>query len=190
MLIIHPIDPQIQQDVIAEVQRYIDTASSLYHQSFEPIDVVFDLRGKTAGMYRCHYEKKTIHNFLGRSIKQRQIRFNPWLFAKYFQDSWDNTIPHEVAHYVSDCLYDLRKIKPHGVEWKKLMIDFGAEPIVRANYDLAGIPVRQVRRYLYVCGCREVELTAYRHNKIQNGIQQYSCRHCFQPLVLKTTSDK
>jgi SprT protein len=183
---IQPIDDDQQQQVVSEAHRYIALASNLYQQQFSDIDIVFNLRGRAAGIYRCYYDQQSRSQILGRwlSKKRQQIRFNPWLFAKYPQDSWDNTIPHEVAHYITDCLYGLSKIKPHGVEWKKIMADFGAEPSVRANYDLAGIPVRRVQRYSYACDCREVELTAYRHKKIQSGIQEYRCRKCLQPLVL------
>ncbi|MEO0443701.1 MAG: SprT-like domain-containing protein [Pseudomonadota bacterium] len=177
-MIIQPIDLLQQDKVIAEVQRYIEMASSLYKKRFNTIDVVFNLRGRAAGIYRVYFKRDWL------KTKQQQIRFNPWLFAKYPEDSWQNTIPHEVAHYIADCLYGLDKIKPHGKEWQAVMLDFGAEPTVRADYDLSGIPVRQTRRYQYQCACRQVELSHYRHKKIQQGLQVYQCRDCYQPLSL------
>ena len=183
---ITPIPQQRQKDVIAETHRYIRLAESLYKRIFADVDVVFNLRGKTAGMYRCHFETSGYWQKKVRK-KYQQIRFNPWLFAKYDQDSWDNTIPHEVAHYISDCLYGLDQIKPHGIEWQNIMRDFNAEPLVRVRYDLSDIPTRKVRHYRYSCGCRTIELTAHRHNKIQNGSQEYLCRKCNNVLVLNTT---
>ncbi|MGH1485828.1 MAG: SprT-like domain-containing protein [Cellvibrionaceae bacterium] len=189
--IIEPIDEQQQQRVIAETHRYIGLASKLYQANFSPISIVFNLRGRAAGIYRCYYDNhSTKGRFLKKLLSQKQspqkqqIRFNPWLFAKYPEDSWDNTIPHEVAHYITDCRYGLSKIRPHGVEWKQTMRDLGAEPIVRADYDLSGIPIKRVQRYSYSCQCREVELTAYRHKKIQRGLQEYRCKDCLQSLVL------
>ncbi|MGH1440598.1 MAG: SprT-like domain-containing protein [Cellvibrionaceae bacterium] len=213
MQIISPINEGIQNNVVIEVQRYIDIASDLYQKKIPAIDVVFNIKGKAAGMYRCYYEKKSYEKkgyenknyqkngsekndskakryFSAASIqkwfpqKKRQIRFNPWLFAKYPQDSWNNTIPHEVAHYISDYLYDLKKIKPHGVEWKNIMQDFGAEPIVRGNYSLEGIPLRNMKRYDYRCACRKVALSSVRHRRVQNGQQEYRCRDCQEILVL------
>jgi SprT protein len=183
MLEIQPIEESQQRRVITEVQRYITVAADYYGQPFTAIEVVFDLRGRAAGIYRYFYEK----NGFSRgwlSKKQQQIRFNPWIFSKYPEDSWTNTIPHEVAHYIADCRFGLDKIKPHGLEWKQIMGDFGAEPKVRGDYSLEGIPTRRIHRYDYTCDCRSVELTAYRHLKIQRGIQQYHCRDCCQPLVL------
>lgn len=183
MIMIKPITAPRQQQVIAETHRYIRLAESLYQRRFADIEVLFNLRGKAAGMYRCYFEAGDYRRAWTRK-KRRQIRFNPWLFAKYEQDSWENTIPHEVAHYIADCLYGLQQIKPHGPQWRQIMVDFGAEPLVRAAYDLADIPTRKVSRYRYRCACRTVELSAYRHNKIQSGQQQYRCRDCGDMLVL------
>lgn len=199
MSIIQPITESMQGQVSAEVQRYVDMASTLYKQSFAPVEVVFNIKGRAAGIYRCFYKKADSQTNLGNaklgfawlpwsgsSTRKlcRQIRFNPWLFAKYPDDSWQNTIPHEVAHYISDCLFGLNNIKPHGVEWQKIMRDFGAEPIVRGDYSLDGIPVRKTRRYNYHCACRKVELTSIRHQRIQNGLQEYRCRDCREKLSL------
>ena len=192
MITIEPIDTARQVEATERVQYYIDLASSLYQQKIPAIDVVFNLRGKAAGMYRCfrpnNYARSSVLNVLSSSSStastRRQIRFNPWLFAKYPEDSYDNTIPHEVAHYISDCLYSLNNIKPHGSEWKMIMRDFGAVPNVRGKYTLEGIPVRNIRRYKYQCSCRQVGLTSHRHRKVRQGIQQYRCRDCRQVLVL------
>lgn len=199
MTLIQPICEQQQARVITEVQRYIALAAVHYDRSFENIEVVFNLRGRAAGIYRTYYDKNNDKNNNAKHDKRplfapwiapkrlrRQIRLNPWLFAKYPEDSWCNTIPHEVAHYVSDCLYGLNRIKPHGKEWRQIMQDFGAEPTVRADYDLTGIPVRRTRRYAYACDCRQVELSSYRHAKIQRGLQVYHCRDCLQPLMLQS----
>ncbi len=181
--LISPIDKSMQQAVIKEVDRYLSVASRLYEQSFDAIPVLFDLKGKAAGMYRVRRASPQLFSRKIDRDTQRVIRFNPWLFAKYPDDSWQNTIPHEVAHYLTDCLYGLRNIRPHGAEWKHIMQTLGAEPKVRANYDLSGIPVRQVKRYTYQCQCREVQLSGYRHQRILKGMQRYRCRDCQSELT-------
>jgi SprT protein len=191
-----PIDLARQHQVTDEVNRYLAIAESLYEQSIPTIPVLFDLKGKTAGMYRvktsrpiskARKNKNILSSIMSDVLalgatSERQIRFNPWLFTKYPEDSWSNTIPHEAAHYIADCLYGISRIRPHGNEWCKVMRDLGAEPIVRANYDLEGIPTRQIKRYPYQCSCRTVDLTAYRHKKIQAGRQRYRCRDCSAEL--------
>jgi SprT protein len=114
---------------------------------------------------------------------QRVIRFNPWLFGKYFDDNLRNTVPHEVAHYLCDCLYGMRTIRPHGKEWRALMRLLDAEPQVRHQYDLQGVPQRRQHRFAYRCGCRRHALSAQRHRRIQRGLGFYQCRHCGERLL-------
>lgn len=163
---VEPIDEARRHQVVARVSHYLALAERLFSRRFPVIPVSFDLRGRTAGMYRVK----------GR---QRMIRFNPWLFAKYPEDSFASTIPHEVAHYVADLLYGLGRIRPHGREWRVIMNAFGAEPSVTCRYDLAGIPAgRQVQRFSYRCGCRSHQLSSYRHNRVRQGQTLYHCRAC------------
>jgi len=197
-----PIHKEQQQRVVQEVNRYLRIAEAAYAREFADIPVLFDIKGKVAGMYRLRVAKAKARKsatWLSRvaraslsdlgnaadASEERCIRFNPWLFAKYPEDSWMNTIPHEVAHYVTDCLHGIQHIRPHGEEWREVMRAFGAAPTVRAHYDLAGIPIRRIKRYAYRCNCRTVQLSAYRHNKIQSGQQRYRCRECAAELVLQ-----
>ena len=167
---IEPISEFQMRQVEAATERCIEKASQLYGRCFDTITVDFDLKGKCAGMYQVK----------GRS---RRIRYNPWLFAKYFEDSLNDTVIHEVAHYVVDCLYGLRRVKPHGVEWKRVMVDLGAEPKATGSYDLTGIPVRQYAKFAYKCGCRTHKLTSLRHKKILKRRAQYRCQFCHGFLV-------
>ena len=130
--IIDPITEQQQRQVIAATHRCIDQASALYGREFKTVPVDFDLSGRCAGMYQVR----------GRA---RRIRFNPWLFAKYYQDSIGDTVIHEVAHYIVDSLYGLKRVKPHGAEWKKIMVDLGALPNTTGNYAVIFFPRRSPR---------------------------------------------
>lgn len=180
-MIIQPIDTATQRRVVDEVHRYIELCSHRYKTDIPNIDVRFDIKGRSAGMYKV--------KFTGRGFAkkaERVIRFNPWLFAKYFDDSWHNTIPHEVAHYVADCRFGLKNIRPHGVQWQAIMRDLGVEPTVTVDYDFTGIPLRQQARYRYRCGCREVALTATRHKRVVQGTQVYRCRDCGQTLMYQS----
>ena len=168
--IIDPISEQQQVQVIAATNRCIDQASTLYGREFKALPVDFDLSGRCAGMYQVR----------GAA---RRIRFNPWLFAKYFQDSIGDTVIHEVAHYIVDCLYGLKRVKPHGAEWKKIILDLGAVPKATGNYDLSGIPTRQYQHFAYSCGCRTHQLTIMRHRKIVKHRAVYRCQYCHGTLV-------
>ena len=110
--IIHPLNRGKQQLVIDETHTYFNKAKTLFNLKDDNLDIVFNLKGKAAGMYRV--KRKLFHN-------KKEIRYNPYIFSKYFDDNFKTTIPHEVAHYISDLIYGLRNIKPHGKEWKEIM---------------------------------------------------------------------
>jgi len=174
--IIHPLNNEKQQLVIQETQAYIKQAADLFKVKNATVDITFNLKGRAAGMYRVK-RKIFSHN--------REIRYNPYIFSKYFDDNFKTTIPHEVAHYISDLIYGLRNIKPHGREWKEIMQAFGADATVTAAYDLTGIPQRSKTLYTYQCSCREHQIGAIRHNRIEKKGGTYICSLCKQTLHFK-----
>ena len=164
-MIIQPIDNTLQQQVCTATRDYIDRAGDIYGLSIGSIPVSFDLTGRAAGMYRI-------------KSRHRSIRYNPYIFAKYFSHNIATTVPHEVAHYVADILYGIHNIKPHGIEWREIMHSFGAEPEVTGSYDLDGIPLRRHQRYAYRCACTTHKLGIVRHNRARQGKAIYYCRLC------------
>jgi len=174
---IQPISPDLQEQVINQTNYFIKNAEDYYQQSFAEIPVLFDLSGKAAGMYRV-------------KAGQQVIRYNPYIFSKYFDDNFNETIPHEVAHYVTDELYGLKRIRPHGNEWKSVMQVFGVAANRTASYDLSGLPVRNFQKYVYHCGCQNYELTSRRHNKVLRGTGHYLCRDCGGKLLFVKNQDK
>jgi SprT protein len=137
----------------------------------QPIPVFFDLRGRAAGMYRV-------------ARREAIIRYNPYIFARYFEHGLQATVPHEVAHYITDRLYGLAHVRPHGKEWRGVMQALGAEPRATARFDLHGIPLRRQRRFAYRCDCSTHQLSTCRHKRIATGAMRYHCRSCGGELVL------
>lgn len=133
-----------------------------------PLAVRFDLRGKTAGMVKFQRGQAYV------------VRYNPRLLAENRDDFLTQTVPHEVAHVVTNLLFGPRA-KPHGAQWQTVMRYFGAEPRRCHGYDVSGAPPRRLRRFDYHCACRTHRLTSIRHNRIQAG-GTYLCRHCGQVL--------
>lgn len=160
-----------QQAQIVSTTKHCIQQASVYAQCKVPdIRIRFDLEGATAGQYR-------VRNGCA------EIRYNPYIFAKYFEDNLANTVPHEVAHYLADLIYGARNIKPHGVEWRQIMGVLGAPALRSHGYDLSGIPQRRERRYTYRCNCREHQLSSTRHNRIKDGKTRYFCRLCSVELT-------
>lgn len=175
--LITPISGEQQQQVIEASNVYIEQAVVLFDVRARPVDIVFDLKGRNAGMYRVKQQGRLFNRRC-----QREIRYNPFIFAKYFDDNMRTTVPHEVAHYIADIIYGLKNIKPHGKEWKDIMRVFNADASVTADYDLSGIPLRQKKLFCYRCACREHQLSSVRHNRIVRERSRYHCKICKQPL--------
>lgn len=178
--LILPLSAGKQQLIIDETHTYIEQAIQLFSIKRSAVnntvDITFNLKGRATGMYRV---KRSI---LRRS---REIRYNPYIFSKYFDDNLNTTVPHEVAHYVSDIIYGLQNIKPHGKEWQQIMHAFGADASVTANYDLTGIPQNKSRSFTYQCNCGDRQLSLIRHNKVINRRYKYYCKTCKQTLQQK-----
>jgi len=160
-----PILETQKQAVMAETNRRIDEACIIFNTRLPYLPVTFDLRGKCAGMYKAVGD-------------HRLIRYNPWIFAKYFKESFSNTVPHEVAHYVVHTIWGSKGVKPHGQEWRDTMLALGVSPRVTNNYDLTDVPQRNYRRYRYRCDCKTHELTIIRHQKIVHQGARYYCKSC------------
>ena len=173
---IEPISIEQQQIVIQQTHAYIEKAKELFKIKATSVDIVFNLKGRAAGMYRV---KQRLFS------QRREIRYNTYIFSKYFDDNLKTSVPHEVAHYVSDVIYGLKNIKPHGREWKQIMFAFDADAAVTANYDLSGIPTKTTNTFVYQCACGDRPLSSIRHNKIIKRHYQYYCRTCKQVLLHK-----
>jgi len=169
-VIISPISKVQEKQVIDATQNTLNQAEVIHKTRFRPIDVRFDLKGRAAGMYRVQRRK-------------RVIRYNPYLFAKYFDHNLQTTVPHEVAHYVTDMLFGLRNIQPHGKQWQAVMLSLGADPAVTGDYDLTGIPVRRQRRFHYQCACSEHQVSTVRHKRVMRGDMKYLCRACHTEIA-------
>ena len=173
--VIKPINRQQRSRVVEETYTYIDLASNLFNKKFSSIPVGFNLSGYSAGVYRL-------------SGRLREIRYNPYIFAKYFEENLEATVPHEVAHYVVDLLYGMRNVRPHGVEWQQVMAAFGCEASRTCQFDLSGIPVRRQRRFTYKCNCSTHQISARRHNNIHRGKARYACTKCNSYLMYTLVS--
>lgn len=161
--------------MLAATEAYIVQAEEIFERRFARIPVLFDLSGRSAGMFKV-------------AGRRRVIRYNPWIFAKYFAENLHDTVAHEVAHYV---IYEVfgPGARSHGEEWRDLMTCFGANAKATFDLDLSDIPQRRQATHPYRCGCRLHELSSTRHNRIQRGEGRYQCRYCNGQLVYAPQGD-
>ena len=160
---------RLQHTARQETEAVIRLAETLYRRTLVRPEVCFDLRGRTAGMVRFPRA--------GRPV----IRYNPGLLESEGEAFLKQVVPHEVAHLVAKILYGNR-IRPHGSEWRQIMVALGANPERCHNFDTSREPVRRVRRFDYHCGCRTHLLSSIRHNRVMRGTV-YRCLACGQPLA-------
>lgn len=151
--------------VRAATQTTIDRVSAVTGIALAPLTVAFDLSGRSAGQFTARGDRC-------------RIRYNPWIFARYFEENLAATVPHEVAHYAVYRAYPGQRVRPHGREWRAIMQALGAEPSVTFDLDISGLPRRQQRRHRYHCGCREHTLSSTRHNRVSAGRARYACLQC------------
>ena len=89
--IIAPISWKMQQDVIKHTYYYIQIGSQLFNKKFDLIPVLFNLSGRSAGMYRW---KSLAAN---KKDKLGIISYNPWNVEKHYEENFMTNDTHEVA---------------------------------------------------------------------------------------------
>ena len=157
-----------------KADEILSKASDIYQESFYDIHFYYDLKGKFAGMY--HYNSYRYHT--------HAIRYNLHL-CKHNQTAFDQTIAHEIAHYVACKMYG--KVKSHGKEWKWVMEELGYKPLRTHNYKNIK-PGRNLKTFIYKCNCKEHKFTTIRHNRAQRYLKDnkfYTCIKCKGNIILK-----
>ncbi len=162
-----------KQEIRDKTSAWVSKAEHIWQKSFTEIPVYFDLRGKTSGIYvvRGHW-----------THQEQKIRYNPAIFARHFEESCATTIPHEVAHHICYELHG-KKAKPHGKEWREIMLAFGVPAEATSKLDLSEIPQKKLKRFEYICDCGSHQLSSIRHNRIQRGQSRYACPKCSATLT-------
>lgn len=161
-------DQQIEQ-IHQRLEQVLSILETRYDVNLPPLTLELNVRGTAWGYYT-------------RKGKQCSVRLNPALCAEHFEETLNDVIPHELAHFAVDQMYARRR-KPHGPEWQKVMQALGiTQPRVTHGKDVSHLATRKQRRHPYRCDCQLHWLSSTRHNRIGRGQQQYFCRQCGGPL--------
>lgn len=156
-----------RERVLAQTTVLLDAGGRLIARPVPRPRITFDLRGRSAGQFRV-------------DGGEASIRYNAALVARDTPQFLAQTVPHEVAHYLAYLRFG-GHIRPHGLQWQRLMRALGADPRRCHELDVTGLATRRLRRYPYYCQCGEHALTSIRHNRILRGAS-YSCRACGEAL--------
>lgn len=165
-------EQDLQSLAVACCETYIRTCAEHFGINAPHADILFNLRGRSAGQLRFN-----------KTGRQRDfcLRFNGSLLDQNRSDFFNEVIPHEVAHLFAYIVYGT-KIKPHGKEWRDIMATvFGLAGRVTHNFD---VPPQTRKLFNYACGCegKAHELTAIRHNRVRQNKANYRCRVCAEVL--------
>lgn len=152
-----------------------------YSRDFPRIELRFDLKGTTAGMF-CRRRNKETGN------ETAYFRLNRALLEANLEEFLTDTIPHEVAHYITRTIWG-RAVKSHGKEWQSVMTDcFKIEASRCHDMDTS---VSDNRPFVYKCVCEgeQFRLTKRMHNQILSG-RSRSCTTCKTKLIFSHQTER
>lgn len=145
---------EMKEKVNAKLRECIAIANKRYNINLKFPTVVYQKRGTTAGT--ATYSTWTID-------------INPILLVENFDDMLNNTVPHELAHLITDTVYPEAhergpmqltrrgwkrgKRSPHGTEWQSVMRVLGCNPSRTHSYDVTNARTREKVSYDYKCNC-------------------------------------
>jgi len=166
---------ELKRKAIEAIEDCVKLGNSLFNCNMPTPKADFSITGRVGGKY---------------SSSTHSVMVNPILFSENVIDYLQNAIPHEVAHAFQRHIYGhykgFKRVMPHGVEWKNIMIALGKTPSRCHNYDTSNASSRTrnvARDYTYVCDCRTHHLTSIKHNRIQSNKSSYRC--CFCKVTIK-----
>ena len=145
---------EMKAKVDAKLRECIAIANKRYNIDLKFPTVVYQKRGTTAGT--ANYRTWTID-------------INPVLLVENFDDMLADTVPHEMAHLITDTVYPEAhesgpmqrtrrgwkrgKRSVHGSEWQSVMRVLGVNPSRTHSYDTTNARVREKVSYDYKCNC-------------------------------------
>lgn len=144
---------QRKQEVLDKVKLLTERANQLYNITLPPVKVLFDLRGRAAGI-------------AGRDWRGYYMRFNIDMMTNA---GWDHlikdTVPHELAHIV--CFYEPRLGRNHDYGWARVCQQLGGNG-ERTHKELVTYANGKTFYYTSSTG-QVVALSIQRHRKVQRG---------------------
>jgi SprT protein len=145
------------QEVAKKVAECIRLANSLYGNTLPKIKISFDLKGRVAGQAGW----RTIDG-----VKTYYLRFNQTMMMNDGYDHLLNdTVPHEVAHYVCFILY--KGCSPHGREWQRVCKQLGGNGERCHNEEIV---FAKGKTYEYTASCgTKVRISQTLHKRLQEG---------------------
>lgn len=160
--------PPMKQQILDKVEECFQKAEAHYGKNLNrPRNIIFKRNGVVAG-----------HS----NYSRRELMFQLDFAEAYPDDFLNDTVPHEVAHFVDDNVNGLTfrgsRVSIHGPSWQFIMkVVYGLDPKRCHNYDSSVTKTRKGELHEYVCKCTTHKVSSIVHNKILKG-QVRKCIHC------------
>ena len=147
------------------ISETLSKAAYLYDEIFPELPVKMTLTGSCAGRFQYCYS-------FGK-FADGSFNFNREIMEANNGEFW-KTVIHEIAHYVVHRRFG-RTVKPHGPEWKSIMVDLGVDnPTAKHSYQM-GSSYYKRRPIKMACSCSEHWITKNKYMKYGETLQ---CRKC------------
>jgi SprT protein len=139
------IPQSIIDQIRTKIRQCIKIAEKHYNRKFSMPKIDYSLTGSVAAQALSYINT---------------IKINPTLLVENEEDYISQTIPHEVAHIITDIIYPrghLDKTKKtkryphHGTAWKYVMELFGVPPTLYHNYATTSVVKRHPVKYEHKC---------------------------------------
>lgn len=177
----------IETQVKERVCECLKMAEEFYGIGYVCPEIRFDVKGRCAGQVNI-------------TENGAPISFNKELFVANKDHFMEDTIPHEVAHYIVfiNCAVNNRpyprtrggRCDHHGKLWKSIMSClFGIDPKRCHNLDTSSVR-RKMRRAIYKCGCMEHQVSMRMHNKAVKFNNYLTCTKCHDKVKFTGTIKK
>ena len=153
-----------REEVIQKSYEYIDKANALYNLNIVYPEILFNLKGVTAGI--------AYYNPL-------RVRYNQFLLNENTQEFISTTVPHETAHIVEFVKYGRCG---HKENWKGIMRAFGITNPQRCHDFNTAYCRRKSQQYIYTCGCMEHRFGKKLHERLKYDSFGYTCKKCHNSL--------
>lgn len=187
----------IKARVEKKLKDGIALAEKKYNQTFAMPKVTYDLRGRTAGT---------------ANYNRWHIRLNAVLLMENVEDFLERTVPHELAHLITDRVYpeahhnrglqflSTGRVKRgkrdvHGAKWQSVCLVLGMTDITRCHqYDVTNSQVVKSngRSIEWQCACGEIlKLTPKKSAKLDANpgcLWHRGCRGAKLTRVVPTTA--
>lgn len=147
-----------EKEICEQIRLCLERAEALFDVDMNALRIRFDLKG-LATARACFEDGEFVFRCNPQAIRLDQVRFV------------QETIPHEIAHFVGF-------VKPHLAQrhnkgWKRTCILLGGSGLKYHQLPLDS--ARKIKKYAYISTTgHAVTLTAIRHNRIQKKDASYS----------------